>query len=314
MKAQHNRCLAVAFSGGGHALAGLVSTILLAQTAVGCQSRDDGSPGSDAGATTVDGGNFGSDADAPVADGGSVPNDGGTAPGDAGTGATDGGGALDASVGTDAGCSTTTYHRDADGDGRGDPGDAMTVCGDAPSGYVADNTDCLDSDRDVHPGAAERCNAVDDDCDGMVNGPLADDRACMALAGDYTTPYRMYTAERLGSTVINQVTCTGDAALTVNLAANPAVQGTVTCAYAGSLSGFAHAQSGTYEAYLTHDGAVTGRVTHSFNPSDSGFSRAFDLNATIVGDQLTGTGTGSWRPHPMSAVPWEVEIRFGPMP
>jgi hypothetical protein len=60
---------------------------------------------------------------------------------------------------------TTTWHPDADLDGYGDRRGGVTTCA-APSGYVADGTDCNDDDGDVYPGAFERCNASDDDCDG----------------------------------------------------------------------------------------------------------------------------------------------------
>ena len=62
----------------------------------------------------------------------------------------------------------STWYDDADGDGYGDP-DADSQACDAPSGTVADATDCDDSDADIHPGGTEVCNEVDDDCDGDID-------------------------------------------------------------------------------------------------------------------------------------------------
>ena len=62
----------------------------------------------------------------------------------------------------------STYYRDADGDGYGNVGVPVVSCT-TPSGYVANATDCNDSVSSVHPGAAEVCNGVDDDCDGSVD-------------------------------------------------------------------------------------------------------------------------------------------------
>jgi hypothetical protein len=63
---------------------------------------------------------------------------------------------------------TATWYADADGDGYGDAGDSVVECS-APSGYVADNSDCDDSDGAVNPAASEICNSIDDDCDGLVD-------------------------------------------------------------------------------------------------------------------------------------------------
>ena len=72
-------------------------------------------------------------------------------------GTTDGPGAADA----------RTWYRDADTDGYGDVSVSTPECS-APSGYVADTTDCDDTRAGTNPGAAEVCDALDldEDCDG----------------------------------------------------------------------------------------------------------------------------------------------------
>ncbi len=57
-------------------------------------------------------------------------------------------------------------HRDADGDGFGDP--YVVVSCDDP-GATGDDTDCDDLDGRRHPGAPETCDLEDDDCDGMFD-------------------------------------------------------------------------------------------------------------------------------------------------
>jgi len=67
-----------------------------------------------------------------------------------------------------------TWYADADGDGYGDPSVPQTGCS-ADAGYVARATDCDDTSPDVSPASQEVCDAVDNDCDGTIDGPEAID-------------------------------------------------------------------------------------------------------------------------------------------
>jgi len=70
----------------------------------------------------------------------------------------------------------STFYADADGDSFGDPALPVVACVASP-GYVIEGGDCDDGNAAVHPGAAESCNGLDDDCDGEADNledPLAE--------------------------------------------------------------------------------------------------------------------------------------------
>ena len=62
-----------------------------------------------------------------------------------------------------------TVYADMDGDGYGDPDASVTAC-EVPESYVADHTDCDDTDPDIHPNADESdcTDPTDYNCDGSV--------------------------------------------------------------------------------------------------------------------------------------------------
>lgn len=65
-----------------------------------------------------------------------------------------------------------------DGDGDGHGGDTLQETGDFgcdSSGVSSTGDDCDDARADIGPAAVERCNALDDDCDGVVDPPTSQD-------------------------------------------------------------------------------------------------------------------------------------------
>ncbi|MBN2800663.1 MAG: putative metal-binding motif-containing protein [Deltaproteobacteria bacterium] len=65
------------------------------------------------------------------------------------------------------------WYQDLDADGYGDPSVSARACA-APEGYVADDTDCAPADQAVSPGVDEVCDAVDNNCDGVVDTDAVD--------------------------------------------------------------------------------------------------------------------------------------------
>lgn len=90
------------------------------------------------------------------------------------------------------------YYQDLDLDGYGNPAVSQQAAT-PPPGYVVDNTDCNDNNANVHPGAAETCNGVDDDCDGQVD------------EGVSGTFYQDLDGDGFGNPSVSQQACTAPA-------------------------------------------------------------------------------------------------------
>ena len=116
---------------------------------------DDASPGDDDDATPSD------DDDAtPGDDDDATPGDDDTTPGDD----------------DDTTEVPSLWFEDADGDEYGNDDATLEQVG-QPDGYVDEGGDCDDGDAEIHPGADEGCNGVDNDCDGSPAADEVDDDA-----------------------------------------------------------------------------------------------------------------------------------------
>ena len=62
----------------------------------------------------------------------------------------------------------TPYYADTDGDGYGDLSNDSLACN-LPIGYVTDSTDCDDTNNLIYPTAEDICNAMDDNCNGLLD-------------------------------------------------------------------------------------------------------------------------------------------------
>lgn len=64
------------------------------------------------------------------------------------------------------------YYQDLDGDGFGGEGARTVRACSRPPGYADRAGDCNDTDAMIHPGAPERCNGLDDNCNGEIDEGL----------------------------------------------------------------------------------------------------------------------------------------------
>lgn len=91
-----------------------------------------------------------------------------------------------------------TYYFDADDDLYGTLSNTVSTCNGAPAGYVIDGNDCNDADASIHPGAAEICNGIDDNCSGASDEGLT-----------FVTYYVDADNDTYGDPLVSVSTCNG---------------------------------------------------------------------------------------------------------
>lgn len=77
------------------------------------------------------------------------------------------------------------FYADTDADGYGDPNSIVRTCS-QPAGYVARAGDCNDGDANVHPGAPDPCNGIEESCDDSID---ATSYCTSSTTTNYCTPH-----------------------------------------------------------------------------------------------------------------------------
>jgi hypothetical protein len=110
------------------------------------------------------------------------------------------------------------YYADADGDGYGDAASTIQSCL-TVAGYVTDNTDCnddpLSNGFNIHPGATEICNNIDDNCNGLIDnldpGITGQGVYYSDLDGDgYGAGSAILSCDQPAQTSVNNIDCNDD--------------------------------------------------------------------------------------------------------
>lgn len=186
---------------------------------------------------------------------------------------------------------------DDDGDGFGDPGSPVEAC-ELPEDAVLNDGDCDDGDDTINPDALEVCDgSVDEDCDGDVDEDDSDLDVCdpTVWTGTYSGSFSLEV-----SALAQTDTCAGTGVAEVDAGDSPAVNLTITCAFAGVLTTFfPGSQTVTVEGDFDTPNTASGEVvlaglgtdtwTGTFTSPDSLVVR---MGGTVTVNSITADYTG----------------------
>lgn len=183
---------------------------------------------------------------------------------------------------------STTWYADADSDGYGDSSNNQNACS-QPAGFVANASDCDDSDASIHPGASDVCDGIDNNCSGDESD-----------ASDASTWYADSDGDGLGDPNNSTVACTQP---TGYVADNTDDDDTVSNASAGTFTVYSGNSLNGFSVNFAVNPAIT---TNNFNltvSNDKGGSNTYTgyglgtFNVALQGnDELNtyGNHTLTW--------------------
>ena len=205
------------------------------------------------------------------------------------------------STGDDSGAS-------ADGAGGADAGATHGDSGPKPdTGTTASEAGAKDSSAPPDTGSPDTGSQVPETGAPETGPPSCTAATCPAAAGSYAGAYSMDTTEKAGTTIVNEVLCTGTNTITIDFSQSPMLSGTVACHYSGGLSAFDSDETGTITATVMPDGTVTGQLVHVFG---SGMTHTSSFSGTLAAGTISVAGKSSWYPNAQSAVPWDIVFSF----
>lgn len=101
-------------------------------------------------------------------------------------------------------CLGNYFYADADADGYGDSDVAVEACF-APAGYIADALDCDDTNPLINPAISEACNAIDDNCNAIIDDGVL-----------FTTYYADYDLDGFGDYSADSLSCSFPSGFVLN--------------------------------------------------------------------------------------------------
>jgi hypothetical protein len=179
----------------------------------------------------------------------------------------------------------STWYEDVDGDGYGtDQGVSVDGC-DPGTGYAGNKDDCDDANSSIYPEAPDRCDGLDNDCDGLVDEDVKPGWTLMSV--DSSAGYVFEIDRSTGATV--QGASIPSSGMTLN---TMDVRG----------DGYALVQDATANNILSLN-ACTGEMTYvgntgvgnmcgiSFGPNGDLFGLDTENDQFVKIDPATGAGT-----------------------